>query len=332
MGCPVGIGPEIILRYFQNLDRSLSPPVAVIGDMDVLENSARHFAIDIACRPWSPGSPLPADGIPVHAVSNLDHGTLQWGRPTLATGRAMAAYIETAVTLAKADDIAGIVTCPITKSALQKAGSPYPGHTEMLADLCGESSYTMMMAGKNLRITLVSIHCRFSNIIDHLTTESIYRRIQLTHRSLQNDFAIAKPRIAVAGLNPHAGEEGLFGQEEEQIIAPAVAKSQHAGICAEGPLPPDTVFHKAASKHFDAVVCMYHDQGLIPFKLLHFSDGVNVTIGLSLIRTSVDHGTAYDIAGRGIASKESLEAAVDLAAAIAANRKRAAERRLNNES
>ena len=157
-------------------------------------------------------------------------------------------------------------------------------------------------------------------MLDRLSIDSICNRIGLTHASLKTDFDIAAPRIAVAGLNPHAGEEGLFGFEENEIIIPAVERSRNSGIDVTGPLPPDTVFLKAAQGDFDAVVCMYHDQGLIPFKLLHFSDGVNVTIGLSIVRTSVDHGTAYDIAGKGLADPESLRAAVKLAGEIAQNR------------
>jgi 4-hydroxythreonine-4-phosphate dehydrogenase len=217
-----------------------------------------------------------------------------------------------------------MTTCPITKSALQAAGYNYPGHTEMLADLCQCSDYAMMMAGPSLKVTLVTIHQSLQTVSGDLSIGKIVKLIALSGRSLQNDFGIKTPRLAVAGLNPHAGEGGIFGDEESRLIAPAVAAAREAGWQVEGPFPPDTVFNKALGGNFDLVVCMYHDQGLIPFKLLHFADGVNVTIGLPIIRTSVDHGTAYDIAGQGKASPVSLAAAYEMAALIAENRGREA--------
>ncbi len=322
MGCPVGIGPEIILKYFKNRRKTdISVPV-VIGDIKILEHTANHLGINISCSEWKPGEPLPNAGIPVYAVSHLDFQDLQWGKPTKHTGQAMAAYIKTAVQLCEQGLFDALVTCPISKSALRKSGFIYPGHTEMLADLTGETNFTMMMAGERLRIVLVTIHCSLRDIANKLSFQSIYDRIKLTHHSIITDFAITAPQIAVAGLNPHAGEDGLFGSEELELITPAVEKACAEGMNVTGPLPPDTVFLKAAQGEYDAVVCMYHDQGLIPFKLLHFSDGVNVTIGLSIVRTSVDHGTAYDIAGKGLANSGSLAAAVKLAGEIAANRKK----------
>jgi 4-hydroxythreonine-4-phosphate dehydrogenase len=237
----------------------------------------------------------------------------------------MGACIAYAVQLIQEGIIAAMVTCPITKAALQQAGYPYPGHTEMLAALCGTDNFAMMMAGDRLRVTLVTIHESMQRVPRLLTEAKIVSLLELTGNSLKNDFNIRKPKIAVAGLNPHAGEGGLFGSEEENIIQPAIAQARQAGWEVYGPFPPDTVFHKAAQGEFDVVVCMYHDQGLIPFKLLHFADGVNVTIGLPIIRTSVDHGTAYDIAGKGLASYASLKAAYKMAADIFANRKNRAE-------
>ncbi len=322
MGCPVGIGPEIILKYFQShRPTALFTPV-VIGDLDVLRRNALFFNIPLPCVSWVPGE-LPTPGtIPVYNVGRLSFDSLHWGQPNHETGTAMAHYIEQAVTLTRRGDLDGITTCPISKAALHMAGYTYPGHTEMLADLIGETQFTMMLAGIRLRVTLVTIHCSFSNILENLTTEAILQRIGLTHTALRDDFALHKPKIAVAGLNPHAGEDGMFGREEAQIILPAVEEARRRGMAVEGPFPPDTIFLKASTGYYDGVVCMYHDQGLIPFKLLHFSDGVNVTIGLSLVRTSVDHGTAYDIAGQGIADPESLAAAVMLAATISENRKK----------
>ena len=240
-------------------------------------------------------------------------------RPT-TTGIAMAHYIEAGVKFVQQGFIQGITTCPISKSSLNDAGYPFPGHTEMLASLTKSPTFAMMMAGNKLRVTLVTIHCPLRDVANALTKKAIYSMIRTTHQALQIDFAINDPNIAVAGLNPHGGENKLFGNEEEQVIGPAIEIAQTNNINVSGPYPPDTIFFKAAAGEFDAVVCMYHDQGLIPFKLLHFEDGVNITLGLPIVRTSVDHGTAYDIAGKGLASHRSLDEAVRLAAAISRNR------------
>ena len=321
MGCPVGIGPEIILRHALRTDSS--PPFApvILGDLGVLARCAAELALDVALTPWVPGTPLPDAALPVIELSRLPPRDLQWGHPTVTTATAMAGYIEEGVRLTQAGILDAIATCPISKAALQTAGYAYPGHTEMLAALTGAAEVAMMMAGTRLRVTLVTIHCPLGEVPARLTAEAVLRLIRMTQGSLRRDFALSHPRIAVAGLNPHAGENGLFGNEEGTVIEPAVRQAQDDGIRVEGPFPPDTVFFKATSGHYDAVVCMYHDQGLIPFKLLHFSDGVNVTLGLPIVRTSVDHGTAYDIAGKGLADASSLTAAVNLAAAISANRK-----------
>jgi 4-hydroxythreonine-4-phosphate dehydrogenase len=322
MGCPAGIGPEIIVRFLAaGGDQGEYRPV-VLGDAGVLERAAEELGIEISVREWRPGQNPEKGCIPVLPVSRLAAGGLIWGRPNQETGRAMAAYIEEAVHLQQAGVLAAMVTCPIGKKTLQEAGYPYPGHTEMLAALCGAGEYAMMMAGDRLRVTLVTIHLPLAAVAAMVTREQVLQVIALTSRSLREDFGIEAPRLAVAGLNPHAGENGLFGDEEQRVIAPAVTAAQEMGYQAVGPLPPDTVFHQAAAGRYDAVVCMYHDQGLIPFKLLHFEDGVNVTMGLPIVRTSVDHGTAYDIAGRGLANPASLAAAFRLAALIAANRQR----------
>ncbi|MDF1578130.1 MAG: 4-hydroxythreonine-4-phosphate dehydrogenase PdxA [Desulfurivibrionaceae bacterium] len=327
MGCPAGIGPEIVIRYHQrNIVSRSHAPVVVLGDPAVLARCAAELGVAVDIVPWRPGEKVRAGTLPVVPLSDLG-GKVQWGRPTLATGRAMARYIEEAVRLIEAGILAGMVTCPISKSALNLAGYRYPGHTEMLAALCGCAEYAMMMAGNRLRVTLATIHVGLAEVPSLLSEEKIFRLIELTGRSLRNDFGIADPRLAVAGLNPHASETGLFGAEEENLIAPAVVRARAAGWQAAGPFPPDTVFNRAAAGQYDAVVCMYHDQGLIPFKLLHFADGVNVTLGLPIVRTSVDHGTAYDIAGQGKADAASLAAAVDLAGRIAGNRGRIAEKR-----
>jgi 4-hydroxythreonine-4-phosphate dehydrogenase len=215
-----------------------------------------------------------------------------------------------------------MVTCPINKALMNTSGYPFEGHTQLIADLTGTADYVMMLAGARLRVTLVTIHCALRDVPNRINKENILKTIRITHEALRYDFGIGKPRIAVAALNPHAGESGLFGSEEEAIILPAVNSAREEGMDVAGPLPADSLYYKAASGGFDAVVNMYHDQGLIPLKLLHFSDGVNVTLGLPIVRTSVDHGTAYDIAGKGIADPASLKAAIKMAAEIAKNRRR----------
>lgn len=320
MGCPAGIGPEIILRYFAERKASSKFQPVVLGDSIVLNKCAEDLKLSAPCVPWVPGSYLPKSGIPVVQLSALKRQDVQWGAPNHATGVAMAHYIESGVKLTQQGLIQGIATCPISKSSLNNAGYHFPGHTEMLASLTNSSSYAMMMAGSKLRVTLVTIHCPLREVADSLTPEKVYHMIRTTHQALKVDFGLKNPKIAVAGLNPHGGETGLFGNEEEQIIAPAVKQAEAEQINVSGPFPPDTIFFKAAAGDFDTVVCMYHDQGLIPFKLLHFDDGVNITLGLPIVRTSVDHGTAYDIAGKGLAGCQSLSEAVRLAALISRNR------------
>ncbi len=317
MGCPVSIGPEIVLRYHA----SARPcGVVVVGDRGVLERCRREMGLAVEIAEWRPGRPLVPGAVNVLSPSPLDPATLQWGRPTAASGRAMAAYVETAIDLALAGTVSGMVTGPISKAGLRAAGYGFPGHTELLAARCGTSRFAMMMAAPDLKVVLATVHLPLAAVPARLSTPEIVGLLVLANDSLQGDFGIRRPRLAVAGLNPHAGEGGLFGDEEERLIAPAVAAARDLGLDVQGPLPPDTVFLAARSGAFDAVVAMYHDQGLIPFKLLHFADGVNVTIGLPIVRTSVDHGTAYDIAGQGRADHRSLAAAVRMAGEIAAVR------------
>jgi 4-hydroxythreonine-4-phosphate dehydrogenase len=326
MGCPVGIGPEIIIRFHEGIraENSIYQPV-VLGDPDVLERIASELGAKLDIVSWAPGQEVSPGAVNVLPLSSLGHD-LKWGKPDAITGKAMVSYIEEAVRLINDGILKGMVTCPITKSALKMAGYDYPGHTEMLAELCRSDGYAMMMAGQRLRVTLVTIHVGLDQVSGLLSPEKIAGLISLTSLTLQKDFGIENPRLAVAGLNPHAGEGGMFGDEEKRLIMPALSEARTSGCLVEGPFPPDTVFNKAVGGDYDAVVCMYHDQGLIPFKLLHFEDGVNVTMGLPIVRTSVDHGTAYDIVGQGVASPASLAAAFDLAGDIADNRRRFAEK------
>ncbi len=319
MGCPAGIGPEISLKLFAAGIAGIR--AVVVGDMSVLTRAAAEFALPVDLIPWQPGDEIVAGTVPVFSVSELAAG-LVWGRPDVTCGRAAGQYIETAALFALNGTAAALVTCPVAKEFLNRGGYHFPGHTEMLAHLCAEADFGMMMAGDRLRVTLATIHMSLKDVVVSLTTAEILRVISLTDASLRCDFAIRRPRLALAGLNPHAGEAGMFGDEEERVIRPAAAAARAQGISVSDPLPPDTVFSRAAAGDYDAVVAMYHDQGLIPFKLLHFADGVNYTMGLPLVRTSVDHGTAYDIAGQGRASVDSLAAAVKTAADIATNRGR----------
>ena len=326
MGCPVGIGPEIVIRFHDRQSNNSAYQPVVLGDPDVLQRCADELGSKAEIITWQPGDLVKKDAVNVMPLSNMGR-ELGWGKPDAATGKAMATYIEEAVRLADQGIVAGIVTCPITKTALALAGYKYPGHTEMLATLTGTTRYAMMMSGSLLKVTLVSIHVALAEVPKVISIENIFEMIGITVRALQQDFGIIEPRLAVAGLNPHAGEGKMFGDEEERLISPAINQALAKGWDVSGPFPPDTVFNKASSGEYDAVVCMYHDQGLIPFKLLHFEDGVNVTLGLPIIRTSVDHGTAYDIAGMGRANEASLTSAYDLAGKIADNRNRFAENR-----
>jgi 4-hydroxythreonine-4-phosphate dehydrogenase len=308
------------LKFFTQAGSFSQYSPVILGDLGVLQRCATELAINAEFLSWQPGMPIQTGQIPVLELSQLNARELSWGQPTITTGKAMVGYIEKAVRLILDKTFSAMVTCPISKISLNQAGYTFPGHTEMLAALTGSKNYVMMMAGSKLRVTLATIHCSLAEVPARLNQEALISLILTTDTAMRQDFGLSAPKIAVAALNPHAGEAGLFGHEEEEIIVPAIKKMQAGGVHIEGPFPPDTIFFKAAAGMYDAVICMYHDQGLIPFKLLHFKDGVNVTLGLPIVRTSVDHGTAYDIAGHGLADPASLAAAVDLAALIAGNR------------
>lgn len=319
MGCPAGIGPEIICRLWAQPEFAAKAQAIIIGDLGVLKRTADLLGLPLSPIAWQPGGPIPPGTLPVLESGRIDETEVIWGRPNVTTGAAMARYIETAVEAVRDGRCSAIVTCPISKKSLQQAGYSYPGHTEMLASLTQAARVRMMMAGPRLKVVLVTIHEALARVPELLTTAEIADCIRMTAEVLRRDFVIDRPRIAVAGLNPHAGEDGLFGDEEARLIGPAVTATSGM-VEVSGPWPPDTVFYQAAAGRFDAVVAMYHDQGLIPFKLLHFADGVNVTLGLPLVRTSVDHGTAYDIAGKGLAEPSSLLAAITLARQMVVNR------------
>jgi 4-phospho-D-threonate 3-dehydrogenase / 4-phospho-D-erythronate 3-dehydrogenase len=314
MGDPAGVGPEIAVQALAEPGvHAVCRPV-VYGDAAVLRRAAGVLGSDAEVVPG--GEPAPGR-VAVSPLSSLPLEEVPFGRLSLPGARAAADYIRGAVADVLAGRADAVVTCPITKEGLKEAGIPYPGHTEFLADLCGGAEVVMMLAGDRLRVALVTIHVALRRALDLLSAERIERTIRITDAFFRKHMGTSAPRIAVAGLNPHAGEGGLFGNEETATIAPAVAACRADGIDASGPWPPDTVFYRAWRGAFDVVVAMTHDHGLIPLKLVHFEDGVNVTMGLPIVRTSVDHGTAYDIAGKGVASPGSLLAAVRMAAAMA---------------
>jgi 4-hydroxythreonine-4-phosphate dehydrogenase len=323
MGDPAGIGPEIIIRCLLDTDvHKVCRPV-VLGDPGVLSiylqggsNGALH---EIARPSEASGKPGRIDLL---AISRLANPSPAPAKPSIKGGKAMVDYIVRAVEMAMAGELAAMVTGPISKDLMQRAGWSFEGHTQLIASLTHTKDYVMMLVGKRLRVSLVTIHCAYRDVLKVLDTKQIYKTITMTAQGLRYHFGCERPRLAVAALNPHAGETGLFGSEETDIIRPAIEKAGTEGIDVKGPFPADTLFHRATGGEFDAVVCMYHDQGLIPLKLLHFSDAVNVTLGLPIIRTSVDHGTAYDIAGKGVADPSSLEAAVRTAAEMAKHRER----------
>ena len=315
MGDPVGIGPEIILLALSSplIYKTCRP--LVLGDARILEAAKKITKSKLEIKSVKePDRGMYKYGcIDLVNISNLDPKKTVWSKPTAGTGRAMINYITSAIDMAVCKSIAAIITCPINKVAMRMAGSRFSGHTELLAERTKTSDFAMMLAGDRLRVVLVTIHIPLKDVPNVLSKELILKTIQITDRSLAERFGFKNHRIAVAGLNPHAGEEGMFGNEEENIISPAITLARKEKIDVSGPFPPDTLFYHAANGNYEAVVCMYHDQGLIPFKLLHFTDGVNTTLGLPIIRTSVDHGTAYDIAGTGKADPGSLIAAIDMA-------------------
>lgn len=303
MGDPSGIGPEIVMKLMA--EPGLNIPALVIGDVGVLNRAAKQSNIPLEARATTVSEFRPdASFVQVLAVTELPE-ELPLGKVQAQSGQAAFDYIKTGIEAALVGEVSALVTAPINKEAMRLAGLPYPGHTEILAELSNCDDYTMMMSSDDLRVVLVTIHESLKNAIELVTTESILRAIRLAHTAIAK-AGIAEPRIGVAGLNPHAGENGLMGTEELEIIQPAVEKAIAEGISASGPWPPDTVFLRARQGHFDVVIAQYHDQGLIPFKYLGLERGVNVTIGLPFVRTSVDHGTAFDIVGRGIADHRSL--------------------------
>ena len=320
MGDPAGIGPEVVLKAAGTASRSCR--LVVLGDLVTLSETVRRLDSRLTLVVWQPGTECPTDPnvLPVLPLSQLPANSRLPGRPTVAGGEASYQYVEIGIGLALDNTLQGLVTAPISKAMWHAAGRDYPGHTELLAALTRTPEVRMMLVGRQLRVILVTTHIALSQVPAALSCERILKTISLTVAHLSRFHGLARPRLAVAGLNPHAGEAGAFGDEETRILAPAVGQAQSQGLVVEGPFPADSLFVRAVRGEFDGVICLYHDQGLIPLKLLSWEDGVNVTIGLPIVRTSPDHGTAFDIAGQGRADPRSLGAAIALAAAMTRNR------------
>jgi 4-hydroxythreonine-4-phosphate dehydrogenase len=314
MGDPAGVGPEIVAKVLAD-----GPAVraVVIGDAAIMDRAVRLLDLPLRVNVIEHPAEAAFDPGVIDLVTASElPGDLPFGELDPRAGDAAYRYVRRAVELALADEVHAIATAPLNKEAMHRAGHEYPGHTELLAELCDVQDYAMMLVGEDLRVVHVSTHVSLREAIERVTPEREATVIRLADAALRR-LGFERPRVAVAGLNPHAGENGLFGSEDADRIAPAVQAAQQEGIDASGPWPADTVFMLARRGRFDVVVVQYHDQGHIPIKLLGFDTGVNVTVGLPFFRTSVDHGTAFDIAGTGEADAGSLKAALELAAELA---------------
>ncbi len=321
MGEPAGIGPEITLKAWAARQTEQLPVFFAVGAPALYRQLATSLGLDVPLHEIA--SPEEAAGFFNRALPVLPlplEADVEPGRLSPPNARAVMRSIDLACDLALAGRAAGIVTNPIHKRALYEAGLNLPGHTEYLAARTGGATPVMMLSCPGLRVVPVTVHEPLASVATSLTTAMIIEKGVILARALKHDLGIARPRIAVAGLNPHAGEEGHIGREEIDVIAPALDAIRNAGAEISGPLPPDTMFHAAARMRYDAALCMYHDQALIPLKTIDFEHGVNTTLGLPIVRTSPDHGTALDIAGRGVAHPGSLIEAIRLADEIARNR------------
>jgi 4-hydroxythreonine-4-phosphate dehydrogenase len=315
MGDPAGIGPEVVLKAVAEDEVRRACIPVIIGDAQLLAHTARTLDLQSGYDIVRADEPFPEHSEPV--IYHLDNisGFIEPGIESAAAGKAAGGYIEAAVELCAAGNIDAIATAPINKRALFLGGYSFPGHTEFLAHLTGSEDYAMAFVAGNLRIVLLSTHVPLSEAIRLVERDRIISRVNLTNRELQR-WGIERPRIAVAALNPHGAEGGLFGVEEASEILPAIDSCRRDEINVQGPFSADTVFLRASRGEFDGVIACYHDQAMIPVKCLSFGEAVNVTLGLPFIRTSVDHGTAFDIAGKGLAEHSSMVAAIKLAAEL----------------
>ena len=323
MGDPAGIGPEVVLKTLARPEvYKLSRPI-VIGDSSVIARDARLLGLSIEVEPLDnvERAKFKSGQVEVLSSNDVELAALEYGRVDPRAGRAAVESVFAAIELALRGKLDAIVTAPLNKEAMQLAGFKYPGHTEILAEKTGAEDYSLMLVADKLRVIHVTTHVSMRQALALIDKCRVLRYIRLAQRTMAT-LGTASPVIAVAGLNCHAGEHGLFGDEDARDIEPAVRAAQDEGIEASGPWPPDTVFYRASRGEFDIVVAMYHDQGHIAVKMLGLDAGVNMTAGLPIIRTSVDHGTAFDIAGRGIADDGSMVAAIRLAVDMAVQKKR----------
>lgn len=317
MGDPAGVGPEVAARALTRAEVWERCRPLVVGDAGVMRKAVALIAAPLAIHAIADPAEARFDSAApdVLDLANVDPAALEPGQVSAAAGQAAVEYVERAVRLAQEGQVDAIATGPINKAALQAAGVPYVGHTELLAALTGEARVTTMLATTDLRVVHVTRHLPLAQVATHITQEAVLETIRITDEGLRR-MGFSRPRLAVAALNPHGGDGGLLGREEIEAIAPAVEAARAAGIEASGPIPADSVFFRAIRGEFDAVVAMYHDQGHIPVKTHGFERSVTVTLGLPLVRTSVDHGTAFDIAWKGAANEESMVEAILLAAQL----------------
>jgi len=313
-----GIGPEIALKAASHpVIRKLCTPL-LVGPLNVFE----HVRSDLKLKVKLEKSALPLIKSSITPVFDTGDGIwadVQYGKVTKTAGKNAGVAIERSVELCLKVQAGAMVTAPVSKEALNLAGYNFPGQTEMIALLSRSQRVAMMLVSHSMRVGLVTIHVGIKSVTEHLSKDKIVEKIHIVHESLKKDFQIKKPRIAVLALNPHAGEKGLMGTEDDELVVPAVQEAKSIGINVQGPFPADAFFGKQSHKGFDAVVAMYHDQGLIPLKMSSFGKGVNFSAGLNIVRTSPDHGTAYDIAGKGVANVSSMMEAIKLAVAVSSN-------------
>jgi len=321
LGDPAGIGPEVVAKCWDGRSEFGLPPFAAVGDPRSVGN-VWDGPIELIDDPRQADSVFDY-ALPLFQISAAEADVP--GQPSVAGAHCSLDSLEIAVGLARSGSAAGVVTGPVSKEQLYSIGFSHPGQTEFVAERCGVSpgNVAMMLAGPTLRTVPVTTHLPLADVPHSLSAALIEARARTVLRGLQRNFGIAEPRLAISGLNPHAGEGGMLGREEVEIIAPAIDTLRSEGWRVTGPHPADTMFHTAARARYDAALCMYHDQALVPLKALHFEDGVNVTLGLPIIRTAPDHGTAFDIAGKDLADPRPLAAAIRMAAYCVANREAA---------
>jgi 4-phospho-D-threonate 3-dehydrogenase / 4-phospho-D-erythronate 3-dehydrogenase len=315
MGDPAGIGPEVVIKAIQSVaGRSGAPAFVVIGDLGAMREAVDRIADAPMPIAWHPGDSLPSNGMAVLSLTELSKDARRPGKPGIEGGDASFRYVEAGARMARDGEVDALITAPISKQWWHRAGHRFPGHSELIAKIGRSRNWRMMFAGSELRLALVTVHVGLAKVAGLLNQKTIFDTIVILDRHLRESEGAVSPRIGVLGFNPHAGENGLFGDEEIRAVAPAIRRAQRRGIEVHGPLAPDTAFVRHNGRFgFDGAVAMYHDQGLIALKTLEFDRAVNVTIGLPFIRTSPDHGTAFDIAGRGVANPSSMIAAIEYA-------------------